>query len=189
MRSAAAIAAALLQGERLALSKAITLVESTRPASRESADELLALVLPHRDRVRPLRVGISGAPGTGKSTLIESLGTELVDRGHRVAVLAVDPSSYRSGGSVLGDKTRMPQLSADPRAYIRPSPAQGVLGGVARHTEDVVLLCESAGYDRVIVETVGVGQSEVVVAGLVDLFLLLIPRAGSLDLNRPRHKG
>jgi len=187
MRSASALAAALLKGERRALSKAITLVESTRPACRESADELLALVLPHRDRVKPLRIGISGAPGTGKSTLIESLGLELADRGHRVAVLAVDPSSYRSGGSVLGDKTRMLQLSADPRAYIRPSPAQGVLGGVARHTEDVALLCECAGYDRVIVETVGVGQSEVVVAGLVDLFLLLIPPAVS-EARRPKYR-
>lgn len=169
------LATALVAGERRALSKAITLVESTQPASREAADELLSLVLPQRDASRCLRLGISGPPGTGKSTLIESLGLELASRRHRLAVLAVDPSSHRSGGSVLGDKTRMPQLSANPAAFIRPSPAQGVLGGVARRTEDVALLCESGGYDRVVVETVGVGQSEVVVAGLVDMFVLLVP--------------
>ena len=140
-------------------------------------------VLPHRATAGTLRIGISGPPGTGKSTLIESLGLELAERGHRIAVLAVDPSSHRSGGSILGDKTRMPRLSSDARAFIRPSPAQGVLGGVARHTEDVALLCESAGYDRVIVETVGVGQSEVVVAGLVDMFVLLIPPAAGDGLQ------
>jgi len=173
--TAQTLATALVAGERRALSKAITLVESTQPASREAADELLSLVLPQRDASRCLRLGISGPPGTGKSTLIESLGLELASRRHRLAVLAVDPSSHRSGGSVLGDKTRMPQLSANPAAFIRPSPAQGVLGGVARRTEDVALLCESGGYDRVVVETVGVGQSEVVVAGLVDMFVLLVP--------------
>ena len=177
MSSSLRLAQSLLRGERRALSKAITLVESTR--RRHEADELLELVLRQRDASTAcgLRVGISGAPGTGKSTLIESLGMELIGKGHHVAVMAVDPSSHRSGGSVLGDKTRMHKLSAEQHAFIRPSPAQGVLGGVARHTEDVALLCESAGYDRIIVETVGVGQSEVVVAGLVDLFILLIPPA------------
>ena len=157
------------EGRRAQVSQAITLVESTSPKHRERARDLLTR-LPHGDAVR---VGISGVPGVGKSTFIEALGTRLTAAGHKVGVLAVDPSSVRTGGSVLGDKTRMPRLSSDPNAYIRPSPSAGTLGGVARATTHAMTVLEAAGYDVVLVETVGVGQSEVTVAGMVDTFLFL----------------
>ena len=158
-------------GHRAAVSRAITLVESTSPSHRARARELLtSLPLP---RQPAFRVGISGVPGVGKSTFIESLGSRLTAAGHRVGVLAVDPSSVRTGGSVLGDKTRMPRLSVDPGAFIRPSPSAGTLGGVARATVQAMAVLEAASYDVVLVETVGVGQSEVTVAGMVDSFLFL----------------
>ena len=162
-------------GRRAAVSRAITLVESSRPEHRHTARELLTLLAEGRED-RPqgaVRVGISGVPGVGKSTFIEALGSHLTGQGLRVGVLAVDPSSVRTGGSVLGDKTRMPRLSADPRAYIRPSPTAGTLGGVARATTQAIAVLEGAAYDVVLVETVGVGQSEVTVAGMVDTFLFL----------------
>jgi LAO/AO transport system kinase len=158
-------------GRRAAVSRAITLVESSRPEHRLEARRLLAaLPTPEEPTVR---VGISGLPGVGKSTFIESLGGRLTTAGHRVGVLAVDPSSQRTGGSVLGDKTRMPDLATDHRAFIRPSPSAGTLGGVARATSQAMLVLEAAGYDVVLVETVGVGQSEITVAGMVDTFLFL----------------
>ncbi|MBK6862179.1 MAG: methylmalonyl Co-A mutase-associated GTPase MeaB [Ideonella sp.] len=163
--------------QRRAIAKAITLLESTRADHRARADALLNALLPHAGQ--SLRIGISGVPGVGKSTFIEALGLFLIGQGHRVAVLAVDPSSSLSGGSILGDKTRMEKLSADERAYIRPSPASGTLGGVAASTREAMLVCEAAGFDIVIVETVGVGQSETAVAGMTDLFVLLqLPNAG-----------
>lgn len=163
--------------KRRALAKAITLLESTRADHRERADGMLGVLLPFAGR--SFRVGISGVPGVGKSTFIESLGLFLVGRGHRVAVLAVDPSSAVSGGSILGDKTRMERLSVDERAFIRPSPSGGTLGGVADRTRESMLLCEAAGHDIVIVETVGVGQSETAVAGMTDFFVLMqLPNAG-----------
>lgn len=169
--------AGLLAGERRALAKAITLVESTRPEHRQRAQLLLDALLPHTGR--SLRLGISGVPGVGKSTFIEALGMYLIARGHRVAVLAVDPSSTVHGGSILGDKTRMELLSQRSEAFIRPSPSSGSLGGVAEHTREALLLCEAAGYDIIIVETVGVGQSETAVAGMTDAFVLLqLPNAG-----------
>ena len=171
------LARAVRDGDRRALARAITLVESARSDHREDAVALLDELLPATGDA--IRVGISGAPGAGKSTFIEALGSHLVDAGHRVAVLAVDPSSVRSGGSILGDKTRMEQLSRRPEAYIRPSPSSGTLGGVARRTREAMLVCEAARFDVVLVETVGVGQSEVAVAGMVDLFVLLLgPGAG-----------
>jgi len=172
-----ALADALRAGDRRSLARAITLVESTRPDHREEAATLLDELMPATGGAT--RVGISGAPGAGKSTFIESLGLHLVEAGHQVAVLAVDPSSARGGGSILGDKTRMEQLSRSPHAFIRPSPSKGTLGGVARRTREALLVCEAAGFDVVLVETVGVGQSEVAVAGMVDAFLLLLaPGAG-----------
>jgi len=163
--------------QRRALAKAITLLESTRSDHRVRADELLNALLPRAGGA--LRLGISGVPGVGKSTFIEALGLFLIARGHRVAVLAVDPSSSLGGGSILGDKTRMERLAADERAFIRPSPASGTLGGVAERTREALLVCEAAGHDVVIVETVGVGQSETAVAGMTDLFVLLqLPNAG-----------
>ncbi len=163
--------------QRRALAKTITLLESTRADHRERADALLNALLPHTGQA--LRLGISGVPGVGKSTFIETLGLFLIEQGHRVAVLAVDPSSSLSGGSILGDKTRMERLSMDERAYIRPSPAAGNLGGVAEKTRETLLVCEAAAYDVVIVETVGVGQSETAVAGMTDMFVLLqLPNAG-----------
>lgn len=171
----------VLQGESLrqrrAIAKSITLLESTRVDHRLQADELLTQLLPHTGQ--SFRLGISGVPGVGKSTFIETLGLNLIARGHRVAVLAVDPSSTVSGGSILGDKTRMEQLSVHERAYIRPSPSSGTLGGVAEKTREAMLVCEAAGYDIVIVETVGVGQSETAVANMTDMFVLLqLPNAG-----------
>jgi LAO/AO transport system kinase len=169
--------AALMAGNRRALAKAITLVESTRAEDREAAQQLLEAALPHTGR--SMRIGISGVPGVGKSTFIEALGMYLIERGHRVAVLAVDPSSTVHGGSILGDKTRMELLSQRTEAFIRPSPSSGSLGGVAEHTREALLLCEAAGYDIIIVETVGVGQSETAVAGMTDAFVLLqLPNAG-----------
>jgi len=166
-------AAGLLAGNRVLLSRAITLVESTLPSDQVLAQQVLATVLPHSGRA--LRLGITGVPGVGKSTFIEALGLYVVEKlGKRLAVLAVDPSSPRGGGSILGDKTRMPQLAAHPRAFIRPSPSSGSLGGVARATREALLLCEAAGHDVIFVETVGVGQSETTVHGLVDFFLLLM---------------
>jgi LAO/AO transport system kinase len=163
--------------QRRAMAKAITLLESTRADHRAQADALLDALLPHAGRA--LRLGVSGVPGVGKSTFIEALGLYLVDKGRRVAVLAIDPSSSVSGGSILGDKTRMERLSVDERAFIRPSPASGTLGGVAQHTREAMLVVEAAGHDVVIVETVGVGQSETAVAGMTDVFVLLqLPNAG-----------
>ncbi|MDP2066424.1 MAG: methylmalonyl Co-A mutase-associated GTPase MeaB [Burkholderiaceae bacterium] len=163
--------------QRRAIAKAITLLESTRADHREQADELLTALLPHTGK--SFRLGISGVPGVGKSTFIEALGLYLIDQGHRVAVLTIDPSSTVSGGSILGDKTRMEKLSVHERAYIRPSPSSGTLGGVAEKTREAMLVCEAAGYDVVIVETVGVGQSETAVAGMTDMFVLMqLPNAG-----------
>jgi LAO/AO transport system kinase len=161
----------VLAGDRGTLSKAITLVESNRADHRRQAQELLVELLPHGGGAR--RVGITGVPGVGKSTFIDQLGTDLTEAGSRVAVLAVDPSSTRTGGSILGDKTRMARLAVDPAAFIRPSPTSGTLGGVARATRETIVLMEAAGYDVVLVETVGVGQSEVTVANMVDCFLYL----------------
>jgi LAO/AO transport system kinase len=162
---------------RRALAKAITLLESSLPKHRAQADVLLTACLPHSGSA--LRLGLSGVPGVGKSSFIETLGLQLIAKGHRVAVLAVDPSSSISGGSILGDKTRMDRLALEERAFIRPSPSRGVLGGVASHTREVIRLVEAAGYDVVIVETVGVGQSEVAVAGMTDCFCLLqLPNSG-----------
>jgi len=163
--------------QRRAVAKAITLLESTRADHRAQADELLTALLPHTGK--SFRLGISGVPGVGKSTFIESLGLYLISQGHRVAVLAVDPSSSVSGGSILGDKTRMELLSMHEKAYIRPSPSSGTLGGVAEKTREAMLVCEAAGYDIVIVETVGVGQSETAVANMTDMFVLMqLPNAG-----------
>ncbi|WP_036555761.1 methylmalonyl Co-A mutase-associated GTPase MeaB [Nocardiopsis sp. CNT312] len=167
----AALAEGVLAGHRPTLARAITLVESRRPDHARAAQDLLVRLLPHTGSA--LRVGITGVPGVGKSTFVDALGTVLTGSGHRVAVLAVDPSSTRTGGSILGDKTRMARLSVDPNAFIRPSPTAGTLGGVARATRETMLLMEAAGFDVVLVETVGVGQSEVTVAAMVDCFLLL----------------
>ncbi|MDQ3052337.1 MAG: methylmalonyl Co-A mutase-associated GTPase MeaB [Actinomycetota bacterium] len=161
----------VLAGSRTAVARAITLVESTRGDHRARAQELLAALLPHAGSAR--RVGISGVPGVGKSTFIDALGTSLTAAGHRVAVLAVDPSSTRSGGSILGDKTRMSRLAVDEAAFIRPAPTAGTLGGVTQATQESMVVVEAAGYDIVLVETVGVGQSEVAVADMVDTFLYL----------------
>ncbi|NDE73961.1 MAG: methylmalonyl Co-A mutase-associated GTPase MeaB, partial [Betaproteobacteria bacterium] len=172
---------ALLHGDaaqqRRSIAKAITLLESTRPDHRAQADELLTALLPHAGHA--FRLGVSGVPGVGKSTFIEALGLYLIDQGHRVAVLAVDPSSSVSGGSILGDKTRMEKLSVHEKAFIRPSPSSGTLGGVAEKTRESIAVCEAAGYDVVIVETVGVGQSETAVARMTDMFVLMqLPNAG-----------
>lgn len=166
---------------RRGLGRAITLVESQRPDHRQAAHALIDAAMPATGKA--LRLGISGVPGVGKSTFIEAFGLHLIDQGHRVAVLAVDPTSQRTGGSILGDKTRMEQLARHPHAFIRPSPAGRTLGGVARRTREAMLLCEAAGYDVVLVETVGVGQSETAVADMVDLFLLLLLPAGGDELQ------
>jgi len=167
----AGLAQAIRTGDRAALPRAITLVESTRPDHREQAQRLLLELMP--DAGKGLHVGITGVPGVGKSTAIEALGMYLIEQGHRVAVLAVDPSSTRTGGSILGDNTRMARLAVHPDAYIRPSPTSGTLGGVAKATRETIVLLEAAGYDVILVETVGVGQSEVAVANMVDTFVFL----------------
>lgn len=167
----------LLKGDRRSLAKAITLVESSKPSDHEEAQKLLEKVLPHSGK--SLRLGITGVPGVGKSTFIESFGQYLIKKGHKVAVLAIDPSSPLSGGSILGDKTRMESLSQEENAFIRPSPSKGFLGGVAQKTRESILLFEAAGFDYILVETVGVGQSEYEVADMVDFFLvLMLPNAG-----------
>ena len=173
-------AARIASGDRRALARAITLVESDRPDHREDALALLDALGTDRQAIR---IGLSGTPGVGKSTFIENFGLMLTGLGKRVAVLAVDPSSARSGGSILGDKTRMDRLARDPNAYIRPSPSQTHLGGVARRTREAVALCEAAGFDIVLIETVGVGQSETVVAQMSDLFVLLLAPAGGDELQ------
>jgi LAO/AO transport system kinase len=171
------LADAIRNGDRAAIPRAITLLESTRADHREQAQQLLLELLP--DSGNAHRVGITGVPGVGKSTTIEALGMHLIEQGHRVAVLAVDPSSTRTGGSILGDKTRMARLAVHPDAYVRPSPTSGTLGGVAKATRETVVLLEAAGFDVILIETVGVGQSEVAVANMVDTFLLLtLARAG-----------
>ena len=170
--SVAQLEAGIIAGERGALGRAITLIESSRAEDQERSRELLERLLPRTGA--GLRVGITGVPGVGKSTFIEALGRHLTSQGTRVAVLAVDPSSTLSGGSILGDKTRMQELARDPLAFVRPSPSRGSLGGVARRTREVMLVCEAAGYEVVLVETVGVGQSETMVAGMVDFFLVLM---------------
>ena len=176
-----ALEAALRRGERRALARAITLVESTREDDAALGQRLLERVLPSTGKA--VRVGISGTPGVGKSSFIEALGLSLVETGQSLAVLAVDPSSPVSGGSILGDKTRMEALSVHPRAFIRPTPSRGQLGGVARHTREALLLCEAAGFDTIFVKTVGVGQSETTVASLVDTFLLLLLPGGGDELQ------
>ncbi len=175
----------LLAGDRRALARAITLVESTRVDHRERADALLAEVLTHSGQTtgKAVRLGITGVPGVGKSTFIERFGLGLIGKGRSLAVLAIDPSSKRGGGSILGDKTRMEELSRHARAFIRPSPAGATLGGVARRTREAMLLVEAAGFDTVIVETVGVGQSETAVADMVDMFVVLLLPAGGDDLQ------
>ncbi len=175
----------LLAGDRRALAQAITLIESTRSDHRERADELLAAVLPHTGQKggKSVRLGITGVPGVGKSTLIERFGLSLIEKGRSLAVLAIDPSSKRGGGSILGDKTRMEELSRRHAAFIRPSPAGSTLGGVARRTREAMLLVEAAGFDTVLVETVGVGQSETAVADMVDMFIVLLLPAGGDDLQ------
>lgn len=172
-----AYVAGVLAGNRGVLSRAITLVESTSPLHQAQAQEVLQRLLPHTGKSK--RIGITGVPGVGKSTFIETFGCFLVEQGRKIAVLTIDPTSQRSGGSILGDKTRMEKLSRDPRAFIRPSPAGDSLGGVARRTRETLLLCEAAGFDTVLVETVGVGQSETALRSMVDFFLLLLlPGAG-----------
>jgi LAO/AO transport system kinase len=178
---AAALAGRLCDGDRRALGRAITLVESQRREDRPHAEALLDMLLPRR--VDSIRIGISGVPGVGKSTFIEAFGSHVIGQGHRVAVLAVDPSSSLSGGSILGDKTRMEMLGRNPDAYIRPSPAGRSLGGVARRTREAISVCEAAGYDVVLVETVGVGQSETAVKDMTDLFLLLLSPSGGDELQ------
>lgn len=176
----------VLAGDRTTLSRAITVMESTLPGDRLLASQILQNILPHSGK--SIRIGITGVPGVGKSTFIEAFGSYLTSLGRRVAVLAVDPSSKQSGGSILGDKTRMEKLARDPHAYIRPSPTNLSLGGVARHTREAILLCEAAGYDIIMVETVGVGQSETLVKGMTDFFLLLM-LAGAGDELQGIKKG
>ncbi|MDX2002495.1 MAG: methylmalonyl Co-A mutase-associated GTPase MeaB [Chitinophagales bacterium] len=162
----------ITSGDRIALSRAITLVESTLPEHQQQAQELIEACLPHSGN--SIRIGITGVPGVGKSTFIEAFGKYIIEQGRRVAVLAIDPSSNISKGSILGDKTRMAHLANEPRAFIRPSPSGGSLGGVARRTRESIVLCEAAGFDTILIETVGVGQSETAVKGMVDFFLLLM---------------
>ena len=175
------LAKAVLAGERRALARAITLVESTRADHRAAAEALLAHLMPATGR--SLRLGISGVPGVGKSSFIEAFGLHVIGLGHRLAVLAVDPSSKRGGGAILGDKTRMERLAVAPAAFIRPSPTGGALGGVARRTREAIFVAEAAGFDVVIVETVGVGQSETTVEGMVDMFILLLQPGGGDELQ------
>lgn len=171
----------LKAGDRRALARAITLVESSRRDHREQARDLITQILPSTGR--SVRIGISGTPGVGKSTFIEVFGKFLTAAGHKVAVLTIDPSSKRTGGSILGDKTRMEELVRDPNAFIRPSPSGGSLGGVARRTREAMLLCEASGFDTILIETVGVGQSETTVAEMVDVFMLLLAPAGGDELQ------
>jgi LAO/AO transport system kinase len=175
------LADAVISGKRRALARAITLVESSRHEHRADAKALLAQIMPNSGNA--IRIGVSGVPGVGKSSFIEAFGEHIIEQGHRLAVLAVDPSSGRTGGSVLGDKTRMARLASNPSAFIRPSPSAGTLGGVARRTRESILLCEAAGYDVVLVETVGVGQSEYAVADMTDMFLLLMLPGGGDELQ------
>ena len=175
------LAQGVLAGQRRAVARAITLIESTRSDHRDMAETLLRELLPHSGK--SVRLGITGVPGAGKSTFIEAFGLHVVNQGHRLAVLAVDPSSPRTGGSILGDKTRMEELSRDERAFIRPSPSGCTLGGVARRTREAMLVCEAAGFDVILVETVGVGQSETAVADMVDMFLLLLVPGGGDELQ------
>jgi LAO/AO transport system kinase len=175
------LAEGVVAGDRRTLARSITLVESTRPDHRREAARLLDELLPRTGGAT--RVGITGTPGAGKSTFVEELGTRLTKDGHKVAVLAIDPTSRRSGGSILGDKTRMERLARDPSAFIRPSPSGGTLGGVARRTREAALVCEAAGFDVVIIETVGVGQSETAVADMVDCFVLLAAPGGGDELQ------
>lgn len=181
MTSTEALAAAIRTGDRAALARGITLVESRRPSDVAAADELLQRLLPHTGKAT--RIGVTGAPGVGKSTFLEAMGLRRCEAGARTAVLAVDPSSAVTGGSILGDKTRMTELSRHPNAFIRPSPGGGTLGGVASRTREAMLLCEAAGYDLVFVETIGTGQSEVAVHGMVDFFLLLLSPAAGDELQ------
>ena len=176
-----ALASGVLEGQRRALARAITLIESTRDDHCAAAGELLQRLTPHAGN--SIRLGISGVPGVGKSTFVEVLGNHVIDAGHRVAVLTVDPSSAVSGGSILGDKTRMELLSRRPEAYIRPSPSGNTLGGVTRHSREAMILCEAAGFDVILVETVGVGQSETRVAEMTDMFLLLLLPGGGDELQ------
>ncbi|MFL0810278.1 MAG: methylmalonyl Co-A mutase-associated GTPase MeaB [Agarilytica sp.] len=175
------LAEQIIQGNRRALARGITLVESTLLEHRKQAAELLEVIMPHTGNA--VRLGISGVPGVGKSTFIEGFGTHVIERGHKVAVLAVDPTSALSGGSILGDKTRMEELSRKKEAFIRPSPAGQTLGGVTRRTRETLLLCEAAGFDVILVETVGVGQSETAVAQMTDMFLLLLLPGGGDELQ------
>ncbi len=175
------LAKQILSGNRRALSKAITLVESTRTDHRQQADKLLSALMPHTGN--SFRIGITGSPGVGKSTFIEAIGETIIARGQKLAVLAIDPSSSRSGGSILGDKTRMESLTQNEHAYIRPTPAGKTLGGVARSSFETMLLCEAAGFDVILVETVGVGQSETRVADMTDMFLLLLSPGGGDELQ------
>ncbi len=175
------LAAAIRAGDRATLARAITLIESKRTDHRQTAHLLVQELLPQTGKA--VRLGITGAPGAGKSTTIDALGTSLTEQGHKVAVLAVDPSSSRTGGSILGDKTRMARLAIDPHAYIRPSPSSGTLGGVAAKTRETMLLCEAAGYDVIIIETVGVGQSETAVADMTDFFLVLMVAGAGDELQ------
>ncbi|NQV44618.1 MAG: methylmalonyl Co-A mutase-associated GTPase MeaB [Rhodospirillales bacterium] len=175
------LAEKLLAGDRRALSQAITMIESGNPQHRDTAQALLNALLPHTGK--SIRLGITGVPGVGKSTFIETFGQFAIDQGYKVAVLAIDPSSPKTGGSILGDKTRMEKLARHPQAYIRPSPSRGMLGGIARKTYDTMLLCEAAGFDLIIIETVGVGQSETTVVNLVDVFMLLLAPASGDDLQ------
>ena len=179
--AAEALAEKLAAGDRRALARGVTLIESTRPDHRRAAAALVRRL--HALPRKTLRLGLSGTPGVGKSTFIEAFGLQLAEQGHKLAVLAVDPSSARTGGSILGDKTRMERLSRHPNAFIRPSPSGAALGGVARRTREAILLCEAAGFDLVMVETVGVGQSETMVAEMTDIFLLLMAPAGGDELQ------
>jgi len=179
--AAAALIAALRQGDRRALARAITLVESTRPDDRDAAEGLIEALRPETGG--SVRIGISGPPGAGKSTFIERFGLEGIVLGRRIAVLAIDPASKRGGGAILGDKTRMAELARAPEAFIRPTSAGDSRGGVARRTREAILLCEAAGFDAVLVETVGVGQAETTVAEMVDMFVLILPPAGGDELQ------